>query len=1021
MKPLKLTMRAFGPYAGTQILDFTELGGRSFFLIHGPTGSGKTTILDAMCFALYGDTSGAERDGKQMRSDHADRPVITEITFDFAVGDQTYRIKRNPEQERPKRRGEGTTTMGADATLWKRTGAADEGEEGTVLENGWRRVTEAVEKLLGFKSSQFRQVVMLPQGEFRKLLTAGSGERQVILETLFRTEFYRRLEEALKEAAKGIKNNFELAAAQKTWVLKEAGADSREELEERYRLHKKQAAEAAIRIEACENAYKEAQERLAAGRKAQDRLTEKKDAARVVADLDAKIPVMDTKRAELARARQASGLADAENILKTRRREAAGAAGYHGEKLRLRETALAAKEEAAEKLASEKEREPEREAAGREVVRLGELTAKVAALEEARKEADAAQKGLLSAEGVQSRAHRALTGIQASLEEISKAHLEAVSRAALAPALEAAFKEAGAISGKRQELEEVRGELLKIRKEFDTAGKTLRQAEVNYAGARQELLRLQEAWYKGQAAILAGSLTAGAPCPVCGSPSHPAPAAAEAKLPSEQDIKAKQQETAAFEKLRDSARDKQGAIATQMAVITGKTESIAKELGVNAGVDPAVLRKAALKAGELWKKAGEAMETASLLAKKLDDLKKNEINAGEQLEAANKAFLEAQAAREAARAVVKEREFSLPEDLRDPVSLQKAQKAAGEKREQLMSAYEQAAKNADEAVRVFTKADTAVNEAFGVLLTAEKRVEDEERSFYLRLEAAGFKDQADFKAAVRTREDIQLLEKTVKEFDESLRAAGDRLELAVRAAEGLSEPDMGKLILVVNEAENMWKQALSQGTELQSLTGRESGWLNNLMEIEGALKDLEGRYEVLGRISEVANGKNKYGMTFQRFVMGALLDDVTIAATGRLKLMSRGRYHLQRTLDRARGNAAGGLELEVFDTYTGAARSVSTLSGGETFLASLSLALGLADVVQSYAGGIRLDTIFVDEGFGTLDPESLDFALQALIDLQEGGRLVGIISHVPELKERIDARLEVRPTDRGSAASFRLS
>jgi len=184
---------------------------------------------------------------------------------------------------------------------------------------------------------------------------------------------------------------------------------------------------------------------------------------------------------------------------------------------------------------------------------------------------------------------------------------------------------------------------------------------------------------------------------------------------------------------------------------------------------------------------------------------------------------------------------------------------------------------------------------------------------------------------------------------------------------------------------------------------------------------LENRYAILGRLSEVANGRNKYGLTFQRFVLGALLDDVTVAATERLKLMSRGRYHLQRTLDRTRSNAAGGLELEVFDTYTGVARGVATLSGGETFLASLSLALGLVDVVQSYAGGIHLETIFVDEGFGTLDPESLDFAIRALIDLQKSGQLVGIISHVPELKERIDARLEVQPTDRGSVAGFKLS
>jgi exonuclease SbcC len=198
-------------------------------------------------------------------------------------------------------------------------------------------------------------------------------------------------------------------------------------------------------------------------------------------------------------------------------------------------------------------------------------------------------------------------------------------------------------------------------------------------------------------------------------------------------------------------------------------------------------------------------------------------------------------------------------------------------------------------------------------------------------------------------------------------------------------------------------------------------WLHRLEQLQVQLKQVESRYRVFARLSEVANGRNEFGLTFQRFVLGALLDDVAIAANERLKTMSRGRYQLQRTMDRARRNSAGGLELEVFDNYTGVARPVTTLSGGETFLASLSLALGLADVVQAYAGGIHLDAIFVDEGFGTLDPEMLEFALQSLIALQQGGRMVGIISHVPELKDRIDARIEIVASAKGSKAAFKVS
>ena len=587
--------------------------------------------------------------------------------------------------------------------------------------------------------------------------------------------------------------------------------------------------------------------------------------------------------------------------------------------------------------------------------------------------------------------------------------------------LEAAFREAEQVSGKRLTLEELRKELSKTRQELDIAEAALGQAEGHYTRAKLELNLLQEAWNKGHASILAGGLTEGAPCPVCGSLAQPAPARSDAPLPSEQDLKSKQQAVAELETNRDQAREILNGIDTRKSTTRGKVEDLEEELGEKATVDPAILQATAAEAKERWLQAGRAAETASSLSKELEKLKVKEKTAAQELEGVKTSCQEAKISLEAAQAVVGERESSVPEALRDPLSLQNAQKAARSKKEHLVSALELARKTADEATQAQVKAETAVIEAFEAMRTAIKRAEVEEGTFQQRLKEAGFSHRQVYEAAKRTPDEISRLEKEIKEFDENLGAARSRLQRAVQAAEGLSKPDLEQLKLALTEAENGWKQAVTRGTQLQSLTGQEREWLKKLQELEAALMDFEKRYALLGRLSEVANGKNKYGLTFQRFVLGALLDDVTIAATGRLKLMSRGRYHLQRTLDRARSNAAGGLELEVFDTYTGVARSVSTLSGRETFLASLSLALGLADVVQAYAGGIHLDTIFVDEGFGTLDPESLDFALRALIDLQRGGRLVGIISHVPELKERIDARLEVQSTERGSTVSFKFS
>jgi len=1014
-------MSAFGPYAGTQVIDFRELGSRSFFLIHGPTGSGKTTILDAMCFALYGESSGALRDGRQMRSDHADLSAATELTFDFSIGAEVYRIKRNPEQERPRRRGAGTTVMKADAALWKRTGLINDDEEGTVLASGWNKVTEKIEALLGFKSSQFRQVVMLPQGEFRRLLTADSKERQVILETLFRAEFYRRIEDALKESAKTLKNNYDNMSQGQKFVLNDSKAESEEELARRHDWHKEQLNEVKKKIEAGQNLVKSAQERLNSGIQAKEKLDEKKNAELALADLNSKAVYIDAKRVEAAKARQALSLADVENTLKRYQADAAVAVDAYKKKQKTKSEALNAKERAEKVLAEEEKKGDEREKAGREVTRLEELTAKVTALDEARHKVNFAQKEMKSAETKQKKVQSSLADIQALIAEKDKAHQDTAEKAVQAAALKSAYKEAEQVITKRQSLENLRGEMDVILKEFDTAGRKLNQAEENYQKAKLELAGLQEAWNKGQAAILAVNLTDGAPCPVCGSVDHPAPAVSKAALPSENDLKKKQLAVTNLESVRDKLRDALNGINSKKASAGGRIEELIRELGEKAGLDLAVLQVAAAKDGDLLQEAEDAVKVSARLAKELEELRKKEKSAVDQLEISKKDFQDAKTAFESAQAIALERESGIPADLRDLLFLQKVQKDARDRRERLIAAYERARKTAEEANQALARAETAEMEAKEAARLAVERAGSEKDNFQQRLTAAGFTALNDYQDAKRTPEETGKLEKEIKEFDGSLSAAKDRLVRAIRGAEGLSEPDLEKFAAALAEAENEWKQALKEGAQLEEQTGREAGWLKKLAEIEVSLKELESRYAVIGHLSEVANGRNPYGLTFQRFVLGALLDDVLVAATRRLQLMSRGRYHLQRTMDRARSNAAGGLDLEVFDTYTGLARGVATLSGGETFLASLSLALGLADVVQSYSGGIYLDTIFIDEGFGALDPESLDFAVRALIDLQKGGRLVGIISHVPELKEIIDARLEISAGKKGSTAKFKLA
>jgi exonuclease SbcC len=336
----------------------------------------------------------------------------------------------------------------------------------------------------------------------------------------------------------------------------------------------------------------------------------------------------------------------------------------------------------------------------------------------------------------------------------------------------------------------------------------------------------------------------------------------------------------------------------------------------------------------------------------------------------------------------------------------------------LADALERAAREHSEAEKVL--AETRASEAAigKSLKVAVRRARKAEGRFSKRLEAAGFESREAYEAAKLDESGVRSLTAEIEEHEAGRRAAGLRLTRARQATRGRRRPDLKTLERRADEAKSRCDEKIAAVAEMRKEHKLLVDLDAELDRVERKAKALERKYYVTGRIAEVANGKNAQRITFQRFVLATLLDDVLLAANDRLKLMSRGRFNLQRAAEGPDRRTAGGLDLEVYDAFTGTTRPVSTLSGGETFLAALSLALGLADVVQAYAGGIHLETIFIDEGFGSLDPESLDLSVRALMDLQKGNRLVGIISHVPELKERIDVRLEVRPTRRGSTSRF---
>lgn len=774
MKPLQLTMRAFGAYADEQTIDFTLLGDKNFFLIHGPTGSGKTTILDAISFALYGSASGDLRESKSLRSDYAPAEQKTEVEFTFKSGEHIYQVLRAPEQELKKQRGEGTRKVPAAAALFK---LLSDGSKDPLAAKS-DEVTKKITEIIGFKAEQFRQIVLLPQGEFRRFLIAESKDRKAILETIFKTELYRRIETLLAERSSTIDNNYQTLKQQRQFILDSTECADSEQLDASIQLLLQRQKEETAALQTAAARLTAAKLQLQQAQQLHNAFTEAAAAQAALLTLTEQRSAVAAIKTEAAQAEKAALLEEIYN--------SALRAHKHNQ--------------------------------------------------ECQTAAQNALQATLNTKNDLQELHRQLS------EQLQQLDGQAVTTAA---------------------------DLNKVLELLNQRILQLHSEAAKLSGVTAELERL------------AAALADNEPCPVCGSLQHPHPATVS---------------------------------AAQRADLQRQTQIIS-----------------------------------------------NQTRALQQLQ-----------------------------QQYQQTQLQLAGCEATQKSTQ-------------------TAAEAAMQE-FSAL----------RQHFKERLEASDFDSQAAFLAAMRTEARRQQLQQTIAAYEQNLAAATDRLQRAQNAIDGKTAPELTACQDAEQQADALYRQLTAQtAVTAKELTDLQTAQLR-LQELEKQMGALQEAYQTAASLAETARGNNPSRLTFSAFVLQAILDDVLQAANLRLTSMSRGRYSLSRTGDVLDARRENGLNIEVTDSFTGVARPVKTLSGGELFLASLSLALGLSDVVQAYAGGIRLDTILVDEGFGTLDSEALDMAIRTLTDLQKGGRLVGIISHVSELRERITARLEVIPGQRGSKAFFHV-
>ena len=979
MRPTQLTISAFGPYAGEIKLDMDALGDRGLYLISGDTGAGKTTIFDAITFALYGNASGEARRPKMLRSKYALPDAGTFVEMSFVYNGMEYSVRRNPEYMRAKQRGEGETKEKPDAELHM--------PDGRVI-TGDKAVTQEIETLLGLSREQFSQIAMLAQGSFSRLLSGKTEDRGIIFREIFGTRPYQQFQEKLKEQAKALYGQY--ADTRKSIEQYTGGVipgDEREDLAIRWKEAQKGSLEVMLALlEQMITADREGENALDGKMKAIReemsalglKLGKAQSASKVFKDLEAARLILDREAPRLAAAKgnynkEKEGQAERDILMVTITKMEEAMKSY------ARYDGLAAgREECLKRIGRLKAnalRNQEEEARWRE--QLLKEDNELAALKTAGEDYQAAQSAIEKLAEYRTR-------VDSLVGELSEYHRE--------------------------------------RKNLEQAQELYREADETRRRADQVYKSLYQRFLDNQAGILARELVEGSPCPVCGSTVHPAPAglgqaaggrnpAAGGRIPADTFPCPYPDCDVTKELVDQAAKDSEARTRTASELslkagrLAGSLETrytrMRQQIDAEVGSWKEAWRER-LNQAEDRGDGGAAGSPAARMEQRQHFLKVWEDMLGELKD--QLARQEAAAKKRAAecRARLKHKE----ELEKARVGHQKSLEEAGEKRQQVL-------KLLIEAEEREKGLEDQIKELAGKLPFKDRN--------QAREELAG--KRAAFEAGEKA---FREAEKTYLEVSQKAADARSRME-ALRAQLQDTEPDteldagLDRELTALGLARQMEELTAAQERAKAELDLQEQkksrihhrletnrAAYSRILKQKDAMEEIQQQWTWVKSLADTAAGEvgGKEKITFETYVQMAYFERIIARANTRFMVMSGGQYELKRCSEED-NRGKSGLGLNVVDHYNGTQRSVRTLSGGESFQASLSLALGLSDEIQSAAGGIRLDTMFVDEGFGSLDEDTLNLAMKALGDLAEGRRLVGIISHVTELKERIERQIVV--------------
>ena len=1040
MRPIKLTISAFGPYASKQVIDFEELKGRNIFVISGKTGAGKTTIFDAISYALYGEASGESRETDSLRSHFADDNTETYVELEFELRGERYIVNRVPKQKKKRVRGDGYTEKTADATL-----ILPDGKVITKVKN----VTDKIIEILGITREQFKQIVMLAQGEFKKLLLADSVEREGIFRKIFNTYDFEKIQAELKDKAANLSKNRTKSKHEMEINLKNIKGEHdivideyvdfplvieklKDLLERDNNIYKTLNEEGKevdnkLQVKNQEKAIIETNNNLLKEKeiitKALEELLSKEDEYKNKAKT-----IIDGKNAKEVKYIEDKLIETTKKL--TKREEDYNLSLKNIDSLKLKQ------EEANKLLQIEESKECDREKLSVEINNLNKLEEKIIEL-------DSLNNKVMHLKQSAENSKLQIINNKKETEELKKSKEEKELQLKDIATLETKKVELESdIKAKNKTLDEVR-ELFKVIRSFQNTyiehnnkAKEYKEFEVEYKKVKENYEAMDDLYKKEQAGILASKLQENEPCPVCGSTNHPNKATIKEnlKIPTKEELKVAKEN---LDKLEKENLEKINNLTTLNSNKTTYLEQVNNHLSMlsaTLNIDKTFNSETA----KVVKNLGT--ELKSVIDKLKDELLKvidkislkekiekelnlitTTINEREQslikLEECEKNYTT-----ELTQNITKIDEYKkeIPENITDLKTLNNLIEV---KTKELNISKEKLAKLRLENENLAKKLEGENSTSKEINKSIEElklEIANNQTNFNEAIKEQGFDNIEDYENAKLKISMVEVLEKEVENYNSELKLTKAKQEDIVNKTKDIVFMDITTIDEEIKSIQENKKELEGKLRDLHSIIDNNKTVLKNVENLNIEFKEIEEEYKVVGELADLANGKKAPYISFERYILASYFEDIIEAANIRLEKMTGDRFSLIRKTSKSKGAGQKGLELEIYDNYTDSSRDVSSLSGGESFKASLSLALGLSDIVQSNAGGVSLDTMFVDEGFGTLDPQSLDNAIDSLLELQRGGRLVGIISHVEELKERIDAKLEVTSTSKGSKVEFNI-